>query len=268
MTMTAQGETTRPGATHFVGVGHSHIVALANGAYELQAAGATFAGAPFTCRFHYLYAPDFEPNIVQDGSGPTLNPAIVQAVEQDEPRFYIASVGGNEHNVLSIVQLYQRYDFILGDDPGLPLEPGAEIIPESVIRETLREWMEPKIAVLRAIRARTPRPIAQIEPPAPLPRAQVLAHPKEFFRKKVDLTKLSPDMLRHKMWRLQTSLYREICAELDVLYIEAPPEMIGPDNMLARHVWGGDATHANDLFGQKMVERALRRIEGAIGGQN
>lgn len=247
----------------FVALGHSHVVALAKGAYALQAKGALFAGRRSQGRFHYLYDKAFEPAFVQDQPTAKLNPAILQALNADAPQFVLASMGGNEHNVLAIVQLYQRYDFILGESPDLPLDDSVEILPEALVRETLREWMEDKIAVLRALRAATALPIVQIEPPPPLPRSQVMAHPKEFFKNAVDLRKLSPDILRHKMWRVQTALYREICAALDVLYIETPPDMIDPDGMLAQKAWGGDATHANDLFGEVMMSAALARVAGA-----
>lgn len=245
---------------HFVGLGHSHVVALAKGAYALQASAAMFDGRPIAGRFHYLYDKTFEPAFVDGATRLALNPKILEALAAGAPEFVLASMGGNEHNVLSIVQLYQRYDFILGEAPDLPLEPNAEILPEALIRETLREWMDEKVAVLRAVRRATTLPIVQIAPPPPLPRAQVIAHPKEFFRNAVDLRKLSPDPLRHKMWRLQLGLYRELCAEIGVLYVEAPPDMLDGDGMLAEKAWGGDATHANEFFGRAMVAAALGRI--------
>lgn len=254
----AHGASAR--VLHFVGLGHSHVVALAKGAYALQAGAALFDGRPIEGRFHYLYDKAFEPPFVDGSARRALNPKILEALAAGAPEFVIASMGGNEHNVLSIVQLYQRYDFILGEAPDLPLESNAEILPEALIRETLREWMDEKVAVLRAVREATKLPIVQIAPPPPLPRAQVIAHPREFFRNAVDLRKLSPDPLRHKMWRVQLGLYRELCAEIGVLYVEPPVDMIGDDGMLAQKAWGGDATHANELFGRATVAEAIGRL--------
>ena len=246
---------------NFVAFGHSHVVALARGAYALQEAGATFQGEPVACAFNYLYDPAFEPPFVEGQPG-VLNPAFAAALEQHAPRFLITSVGGNEHNALAMVRSDPPFDFILGESPDLPLDRAAEILPEAAVRETIRDWMEDKIAVLRALRAATSVPIAQIEPPPPLPREQVLAYPKEFFRSALNLRKMSPDVLRMKMWRLQTGLYREICARLGVTCVPTRPDLIGPDGMLARHAWGQDATHANTAYGEAMVGEALRLLFG------
>ncbi|MGH6813907.1 MAG: hypothetical protein ACREDM_16745 [Methylocella sp.] len=42
----------------FIGFGHSHIVAIAKGCYELQHIGRTFAGSPFVGHFYYLHDPE------------------------------------------------------------------------------------------------------------------------------------------------------------------------------------------------------------------
>lgn len=253
---------------YFVGLGHSHVVALAKGAYALQAQGALIAGQPFTCRFHYLYNEGYEPPFVDEPAGRVLNAKIASALSENDPQFVVLSIGGNEHNVLSIVQIYQRYDFILGESPDLPLDETLEIIPESVIRETVREWMSEKTGVLKALRRATRLPMIQIEPPPPAPRAQVLAYPKEFFRSVIDQRKLSPDLLRYKMWRVQVALMREACAECGVAYVETLPRMIDSDGMLAREALGKDATHANDLYGEAMIAEALAGVPGLLALQD
>jgi hypothetical protein len=247
-----------------VALGHSHVVALAKGAYALQARGARVAGEAFACRFHYLYDPKYEPAFVDAAGGRALNPAILDALGDKDPRFVLTSVGGNEHNVLSIAQRTRRFDFILGEQPDLALDPRAELVPESAIRETLRDWMQDKTDILRAIRATTRIPIVQIEPPPPLPREQVLAYPNEFFRSLLDQRHMSPDVLRHKMWRIQTEVLREICAEIEAIYIETPPEMIDRHGMLAKAAWGKDATHANETYGEAMVALAFQRISDEL----
>jgi hypothetical protein len=244
----------------FVGLGHSHVVALAKGAYALQAQGAMVAGETFACRFHYLYDARYEPPFISEGGELRLNRSIGEALRENDPRFILTSIGGNEHNVLSIAQRDRRFDFILGEEPNLPVDDRAELLPEAAVRETLRDWMKDKTDVLTAIRAATGAPIVQIEPPPPLPRAQVLAYPKEFFRSLLDQRNMSSDTLRYKMWRVQSELLREICAEAGIVYVRNPPDVIDSDGMLLRHACGKDATHANDSYGEAIVARALRCI--------
>ena len=241
---------------HFVGLGHSHIVALAKGAYALAAKG-TDLKEPVTCSFSYLYDPPFQPQFESEGG--VLNRRILEAASRGSPSFILASMGGNEHNVLSIQQSSSRYDFILGENPDLPLDENAEILPESVIRETLWSWMREKIQVVTALRTVTSLPIYQIEPPPPLPRERVLAYPKEFFRTVFDRLSMSSDVLRHKMWRVQTSIYREVCANNQIEYVPVSNAMIDDSGMLIPALCGEDASHANPIFGEAMVREVLRR---------
>jgi len=44
--------------TKILGLGHSHIVAIAKGCYELQHEGFRLGGAPLESRFVYLYDPE------------------------------------------------------------------------------------------------------------------------------------------------------------------------------------------------------------------
>ena len=244
----------------YLGFGHSHVVALANGAHILTVKGTPFGGVPVTGQFHYLYANRFEPPLLDGTTGTRLNPAILDLIQTGQPRCLVSSIGGNEHNVLSITQGARRYDFILGENPDLPLDTTGEIIPEAAIRENLTEWTADKIALLRAIRGASALPLVQIEPPPPLPRDHVLACRKDAFRRTVNARNLSPDSVRHKMWRVQTGLYRKACADLGVHYIQTLPDMIDEHGMLARGAWGKDATHANDNYGEAMMAEAFRCV--------
>lgn len=240
----------------YAAFGHSHIVALAKGAYALESKQIHAGGRLTEGGFHYLYDAAYVPEVQVGIDGPVLHPAIMQALHAG-PGIVILSIGGNEHNVLSIAQASPQFDFILGSAPDLPLDKHAEIIPESVLRETLRDWMGVKVDTMRAIRKATMAPVIQVEPPPPLPREQVLAYPKEFFQKTLSLRKVSPDLLRYKMWRLQTELYREICAELDIDFVPTLPDFVGDDGMLVRSAWATDATHANALFGERMMSHVF-----------
>lgn len=241
---------------HFVGLGHSHIVALAKGAYALLAAEYPVGAAP-TCAFHYLYDPQYEPAF-ELGSG-RLNPNILAAACEGGPDFIVASIGGNEHNVLGVPQASSRFDFILGEAPDLPLDPRAEILPESAVRETLRSWMREKLDVVEALRSLTSTPIYLIEPPPPLPRRRVLAYPKEFFRSAMERRQMSSDRLRYKMWRVQSSVYQAVSAARGLTFVSVPPSMIDPDGMLIEPLCGEDATHANEAFGKEILREVLRR---------
>jgi hypothetical protein len=239
-----------------VGFGHSHIVAIAHGCYALMEREEKFDDRLLEARFFYFDGEELSPPIVEGA----LNPNLLKKIAEQNAQCVLLSVGGNEHCALSIVQLQERFDFILGAEPDLPLEPEATVLPEAVVRETLREAMAEVIDTLRAFREATDLPLAQIQPPPPLPGSQVLANPGEFLHRIVDAGRLSSDWLRYKMWRVQDGLYRETCARLGVFYAPVPAEFITGDGMLAPLVWGKDATHANSLFGERMAREALSLV--------
>jgi hypothetical protein len=248
-----------------LGLGHSHIVAIAKGCYELQHEGFKLGGAPLACRFLYLYDPELTPTLAEESAAARLNPRLRKIIEDEEADGIVLSVGGNEHIALSVTQTNERFDFILGAEPELDLEPGAAILPEAAVRETLREKMTPTLATLEAIRKETGAPIVCIEPPPPLPNSRVAQCPQEFFRRSFDLRKLSGDVFRYKMWRVQSALYREICMSENILFAAVPAEFMAPSGMLAEFVWGADASHANALFGRRMIQAAVELFEPRLG---
>jgi hypothetical protein len=67
------------------------------------------------------------------------------------------------------------------------------------------------------------------------------------------------------MWRVQSALYREICMREDILFAAVPAEFMAPSGMLAEFVWGADASHANALFGRRMIEAAAELLEPRLG---
>ncbi|ULO22697.1 hypothetical protein [Methylocystis sp. SB2] len=247
--------------TKILGLGHSHIVAIAKGCYELQHEGFRLGGAPLLSRFLYLYDPEITPTLAEEGSASRLNARLRQIIDEERPDGVVLSVGGNEHIALSVTQPKERFDFILGAEPELDLEQGAEVLPEAAIRETLREKMAPTLSTIEAIRNETAAPIVCLEPPPPFPNSRILECPQEFFRKSFDPKKLSGEMFRYKMWRTQSALYREVCARADILFATVPTEFIAPSGVLAKVVWGADASHANALFGRRMIQSAAELIE-------
>ncbi len=224
---------------------------------------STLFGDADDCAFHYLYAPAFSPNLVSTDQPRMLNPAILNKFEPDNSRWIILSLGGNEHNVLSILQLYEKYDFILAERQDLPLTPGAEIYPEAMARETLRDWMGETLELLWAFRTGGNALMAQVAPPPPLPKAHILANPGDFLPDPAQRQKISPDVLRFKMWRLACGLYRETCRQAGIVFVETPSDMIDSNGMLAEPYLGEDATHANEAFGRRMMEEAFRFLREA-----
>lgn len=246
-----------------LGLGHSHIVAIAEGCYELQHQGAMIGGARFCSRFIYLLDPAVTPTLVDSDDGQKINPRLLEIIAQEDADFGLLSIRGNEHIALSIAQRFEPIDFILREESELPLGEGATLLTEAAIRETLRDKMAETIAILAALRCATHMPLYCLAPPPPLPDCQIKAYPKEFFKKAVDADRLSPEIFRYKVWRVACQLYRESCAAQNIVFVEVPPAFIAPPGLLIREAWGADATHANPSFGKAMVEKVVGMVEAS-----
>ncbi|KAF2989174.1 hypothetical protein OGR47_02440 [Methylocystis sp. MJC1] len=244
-----------------LGLGHSHIVAIAEGCYELQHQGATIAGARFCSRFIYLLDPAVTPTLLDSVDGQKINPRLEEIIAQEDADFGLLSIRGNEHIALSIAQRFEPIDFFLREENELPLAEGATQLTEAAIRETLRDKMAETIAILAALRGATRMPLYCLAPPPPLPDCQIMAYPKEFFKKAIDAERLSPEIFRYKIWRVACQLYREICAAQNIIFVEVPSAFIATPGLLAREAWGADATHANLIFGKAMVEKVIGMLE-------
>jgi hypothetical protein len=240
----------------FIAFGHSHIVAFAKGAYEYQA--AELPGAPrIESRFVYLYDPSYQPVVEGPAETPELNPKLREHLAASPWNFVVLACGGNEHNVLGIVRNKRPFDFVLSSEPDLPLQPGYELVPEGLIREVLKSYMADSLQTMRTFRSQTELPVMQVEPPPPLPNRRVLAYPREFVRASLLRKKIAPELIRYKLWRLESDIYTTFCNEFDIAYLRAPSGMIGPNGMLAEVGWGSDATHANQRYGIEVTKAVL-----------
>ena len=241
----------------FVAFGHSHIVAFAKGAYEYDA--TLPGGAPRALgEFVYLYDPSYHPVLQQrPAHAAELNPKLLEQLRRPEWQFVVLVCGGNEHNVLGIVRNKRPFDFVLSSAPDLQLQPGYELVPEALVREVLRSFMEEPLQAMRAFRASTALPIIQLEPPPPLPNRRVLAYPSEFVRARLFRKNIAPELIRHKLWRLETDIYRRFCEEIGIAYLPAPASMVAADGTLAETAWGADATHANSRYGIEVLKDVI-----------
>jgi hypothetical protein len=241
----------------FIALGHSHIVAFAKGVYEYQASDLA-AGAPrVDARFVYLYDQVYLP-VLQGGLDTIeLNPKLRELLEEAPWNFVVLVCGGNEHNVLGIVRNKRPFDFVLSSEPDLPLQPGHELVPEALLREVLKKHMSEPLSILRAFRAATRIPILELEPPPPLPNHRVVAYPSEFVRARLLRKNIAPELIRYKLWRLESEIYRKMCEEIGIAYLRAPKAMISENGMLAQEGWGADATHANPRYGMEVLKDAL-----------
>jgi hypothetical protein len=151
---------------------------------------------------------------------------------------------------------------VLSSEPDLPLQPGHELVPEALIREVLKYYMADSLQTMRTFRAATELPVTQLEPPPPLPNWRVLAYPREFVRASLLRKKIAPELIRHKLWRLESDINARFCNEFGIDYLRAPAEMVDRNGMLAEAGWGSDAMHANPRYGIEVMKGVINTSTG------
>ncbi len=113
----------------------------------------------------------------------------------------------------------------------------------------------PHLRALAAYRAMVQGRMIHIESPPPIADVPFLeAHPGS-FAELMQARGFAPALFRYKVWRLQSALYRETCAQLGVEFLPVPPEMMDDQGMMVQQAWNYDPTHGNALYGSHVLAR-------------
>jgi hypothetical protein len=237
-------------------IGQSHVAAIRAAAKTHREA---FPQEPRTRVIHTLeegYAPEFEHVVAGDYSaarfGPRLRTAIEDQIARHHPR--VASViGGNAHNTLGLMRHPRPFDFLLAGEGGPPRDEGAELIPEALVRATLRLRLEPDFARLRALHALS-GPFIHVESPPPVrDDGFIAARAEAWFRDRAagEMAVAGPG-LRWRMWRLSAQLLREAVEGLGSRYLPVPAELRDADGFLDL-AFAADPTHGNEAYGEALI---------------
>lgn len=251
-----------PQTRNLLVIGQSHVAAIRAAAKTHREA---FPDEPRTRVIHTLeeaHAPEFVNVVDGDYSaaafGPKLRAAIEDQIARHDP--LVASVmGGNVHNVLALLRHPRRFDFLLPDEPGPPLDEGAELVPLRLVRAALQARLGPDYARLRALRE-IAGPFLQVESPPPVRDAAFIArHAEKAFRDRAqgEIVAAGPGV-RWRMWRLSSRLLCEAAEALGCGYLPAPSAAQDREGFLRRE-FAADPTHGNELYGALLI----RAIEAA-----
>lgn len=251
----------RPQKRNLLVIGQSHVAAFRAAA---KAHREAFPDEPRTRVIHTLeeaHAPEFENGIEGDRSafGPKLRAAIEDQIARHDP-VVVSVVGGNVHNVLTLLRHPRPFDFVLPEEEsGPPFDPGAELIPEALVRAVLQARLSPDFARLRALRE-VAGPFLQIESPPPVRDAAYIARQAEqAFRDRAQgEIAAAGEGVRWRMWRLSSRLLREAVEAMGSRYLPAPAEARDGEGFL-RLDFAADPTHGNLAYGALLI----RAIESA-----
>lgn len=239
--------------------GHSHVWsirrAIASGAYKP-------ASEDFDLQVLLCGTREFPGPIISTASNGklSLNSCLVSELRKVEGDYnrsstnLISMVQGNYYNILGLVQSPELFDFIVPGAERLKRLEDALNVPFDIIDENFSRQTRDLEAFLKYLGGMGYRQVVHVDAPPPIESEDFIINDlseKGDFNLNAD--RLSPALLRKKLWLAQRTHIKGICDRQGVTYIGAPESAITQKGFLKREYWK-DAVHANEHYSAKLLE--------------
>jgi hypothetical protein len=213
------------------------------------------------CDFEaYRYARPKNDGQIGDFSEEEILAKVAALSPQD---IVISTIGGNQHQVVSLIQHPISFDIMLKGDAPEPVAENDYVIPYAQIREYFENGLRGKDGRrLQALKnSGTCRVFHLVPPPPKEDEAHILKKQETAFVEAGLKEKgISPAALRLKIWRLQVQVLQQLTAEWDVGLLTNPDGTRCSKGFLHPDYYAQDATHANAAYGElvfKQIEKLL-----------
>lgn len=247
--------------SHLLVTGHSHITCLGIPLKNADGDNQLVAIAAEPC-FHGLV-----------GAWPREKRYWEQVIALTAAHRVAISWMGNQHNSKYMLLEPPGFDFMLTQQPDLPIDLGVPLVPEQAVRESFAatflglRWMLGQIAQrggIKPVLIGTPPPKGDNDAVrALLARERHFVRVAEQMGASLDHVAMSAPLLRVKLWRLLQQMMAEIAAEHGLAFWPTPSAAEDAEGFLRREYWSQDATHANAVFGKLMLRDMERRLLAA-----
>jgi hypothetical protein len=242
-------------------IGHSHINAILTALNEFK----------FTDNYNLVKLHEHEKKmqllVNVDKNKQKINQDFLDLLphEKNHQSFYFLMIGGNAHNILGLLQHPKPFDFVLSNNPELPLLKNAEIIPYEYMKSIMRSKVLRNLQLLSAFKYCLKSNIYQIESPPPIGDDEhIKKYIEPFFRDKYTNHSISPRFLRYKLWVLHSNIVREACDANKINYLSAPSSTMDGDGFLNAKFFPDNTTHANSLYGKEILQQIKHAVELSI----
>ena len=155
---------------------------------------------------------------------------------------------GTAHNVAGLLE--HEVPFSLAETVDGPVEApaGAEIVPLSLMRAMLDNWIRSEDVVTR-YGASAPCTAVHIMAPPPKKQVKPRARTDEDSKGRDEMRFAAPQS-RLAFWKLEAALVRRYVTGLGVRAYDYPPGVLAADGFLLDEYHAPDATHANTPYGE------------------
>lgn len=170
----------------------------------------------------------------------------------------VCGIGGNQHNVLGIVQHPVPFDVFDVGDEAMVIAPGVQCVPNAALSDVFEARLKgTHEARILEIRRAAKCPVYHLAPPPPKEdSAHILKHHGPVFaRAGIEEKGVSPAALRLRLWKVQSRVLRELCARWEVGLVPVPAAAMCPKGFMGREYYADDATHANAAYGELVLSQ-------------
>jgi hypothetical protein len=252
------GPTAAPDATAprpIVIAGHSHV--------------ASFRFWPHT-RTGLIPLPLLDGRVCgfQTVEGPYQDSHWDTLVEQAAGKTVILFWLGNQYLGDFFFAPEEPFDLILANRPSLPVQAGARLVPENLVREHQRPALAQLEGVIRRLQAQPGCQVLLGATPPPKEDGEALRAlmaQEGYFRERLDALNageiaVTPSVVLLKLWSVQQDLMADIARANGVDYLPAPAGAQDAMGFLRPEYWAGDVTHANAAYGILFMDAIAQRL--------
>ena len=166
---------------------------------------------------------------------------------------------GTAHNIMGLLEHEQPFSLAETVDGPVAAPPGIEIIPLSLMRAMLDDWIRAEEVIHRCCDMALCSMVHMMAPP---PKEHVKMRAKlDEGQEKAGEVKFAAAPGRLALWKLEAALIRRYLAGLGVRPYDHPAGTTEAGGFLAPAYQAPDATHANIAYG----ELCLKDFESILG---
>jgi hypothetical protein len=170
----------------------------------------------------------------------------------------VSAIGGNMHQVVSLVQHPIAFDFFMQDESLYSDTRFKQIIPYSQILDFFNSNLRSKDCErLLQLKQSAKCKVCHLIPPPPKENHEhILKKPESAFINNGIMEKgISNPYLRLKAWKLQVQALEGICKEMGVDLLKPPSVSVEKGGFLKEEFYANDATHANAKYGHLVLNQ-------------
>jgi hypothetical protein len=151
-------------------------------------------------------------------------------------------VGGRYPLAFSLHRHPKPFDFVLPENPELPVESKAELIPVDAMRTVLEGGSRRQLGTFERIVEAAKGEVYQFESPPPIRRLTVAKDAA------------APAYVRYKLWRLYSTIVREHAERIGANFVARPEAAVDSDGFLLPE-YAVSSTHANSAYGALVLKQ-------------